>query len=161
MKALEHTTGAHIVQTKKAEARPKGMGIVSSNYVMQQNRNIVCTRWGVPDACASGSKDLWFADVLEWRMKDGSPWKANIVHVKASRDASLKLIEKVVKVKAQKGWSKSWNFKRCEEVVWVQPDGTEVPMVIVARIQRRISGPESQAALKDFAKECLVPSATA
>jgi hypothetical protein len=120
---------------------------------MQQNRNIVHTRWA--PAGATG-KDVWFADVLEWRMKDGSPWKANIVHIKASRDASLKLIEKAVKVKAQKGWSKSWNFKRCEEVVWVQADGTDVPTVIVARIQRPISGPESQVGLKDFANDWVV-----
>jgi hypothetical protein len=120
---------------------------------MQQNRNIVHTRWA--PAGVTG-KDVWFADVLEWRMKDGSPWKANIVHIKASRDASLKLIEKAVKVKAQKGWSKSWNFKRCEEMVWVQADGTDVPMVIVARIQRPISGPESQVGLKDFANDWVV-----
>jgi hypothetical protein len=47
----------------------------------------------------------------------GAPWKANIVHVKANRDAYLKLIEKAVKVKAQKGWSKSCKFKRVEDSV--------------------------------------------
>jgi hypothetical protein len=161
MKMLEHTTGAHIMQTKKAEARLQCMGIVSSNYVMQQNRNIVFTRWGVPDACASGSKNTWFVDVLEWRMKDGSAWKANVVEVKSNKDVSLKLIEKVVKLKEQKGWSKSWNSKRCEEMAWVQEGGTEVPMVIVARIQRRISGPESHAALKDFMNSWFVPMVTA
>jgi hypothetical protein len=52
MKVLEHTTGAHIVQTKKMEARLTGMGIVSSHYVMQQSRNIVHTRWGLPNPSA-------------------------------------------------------------------------------------------------------------
>jgi hypothetical protein len=35
-------------------------------------------------------------------MKDGSAWKANVVHVKVGRDATLRLVEKVAKVKAQK-----------------------------------------------------------
>jgi hypothetical protein len=74
---------------------------------------------------------------------------------------SLKRIEKTVKLKVQKGWTKWWNFKRCEEVAWVREDGSDVPMVIVARIQRRISGPESQVALKDFEKLWVVPSLTA
>ena len=45
-------------------------------------------------------------------------------------------------------------------MVWIQADGTEVPMVVVARIKRRISGPESQAGLKDFAKHQVLPTAT-
>jgi hypothetical protein len=59
-------------------------------------------------------------------------------------------------LKSQKIWTKNWNTDRCEAITFVG-DGKEVPMEIVARIQRPCSIWEGLEVQKRFKKEWSVP----
>jgi len=153
--------GGSIVGTKRWERRLKGASVVTSNMLMKQNKLVVFTRWTVP--IVEGT--LWFVDVLEYRVLDpDSKMGGNTVMLKAGLTPSstkdskvtLKLLKTDAKgLKSQKMWTKLWNFDPCEAVTFVG-DGKEVPMEIVAQIQRVCSSVEAHEVQKRF-KEWSVP----
>ncbi|KAK3172076.1 hypothetical protein OEA41_004161 [Lepraria neglecta] len=156
--------GGSIVGVKRWERRLKGASVIASNRLMEQNKLIVFTRWTVPTTTPS-----WFVDVLEYRFLDpGSKMGWNVVMLKAGlasfssakKDGKVKL--KLLKtdakgLKSQKLWTKRWNYDPCEAVTFIDDDGKEVPMEIVARLQRACSSLEAQEVQKRFKKQWVVP----
>ena len=83
--------------------------------------------------------------------------KAGLASSGAKKDGkvTLKLLKTDAKgLKSQKLWTKRWNFDPCEMVTFVGDDGMEVPMEVVARLQRTCSSLEAQ---KRFSKQWVVP----
>ena len=156
--------GANIVSVKRWERRLVGTNVITAKRLMEQHKLIVFTRWTMTTVQATP----WFVDVLEHRFLDnGSKMGGNVVMLKAGLASSsakkdskvtLKLLKTDAKgLKSQKLWTKRWNFDPCEMVTFVGDDGKEVPMEIVARLQRTCSSLEAQEMQKRFAKQWVVP----
>lgn len=144
--------GVNPLSMKKWENRLAGVGAVQMQQSMEQTHSIVFTRWMIPNIA-----DIWFVDVLEWR---GKSEKAGAqIYVKSGKQASLRILGKDIKeLKANKTWTKRWmSFDYCEAVSCMREDKSEVPMVIIARIQRPSAGVEARTSLKDFDKKWIVP----
>ena len=160
------TGGASPVGAKRFERRLIGASVMSANFTLSQNKLIVFTRWTVP-----GATTAWFVDVFEHRFLDpgGSKIKSgNGVVVKAGFSAplggkkegkvTLRLLKTEAKgLKSQKVWTKMWNSEHCEALAFVGEDGVEVPMEMVARVQRTCSSVEALEMQKRFEKQWIVP----
>ena len=86
--------------------------------------------------------------------------KAGLASSSAKEDSkvTLKLLKTDAKgLKSQKLWTKGWNSDPCEMVTFVGDDGKEVPMEIVARLQRTCSSLEAHEVQKRFSKQWNVP----
>lgn len=146
--------GTNPLSVKKWERRLQGFGAVTHQKSMEQTHTLMFTRWTIPNP---GSTEVWFVDVLEWR---GASQKTGAqVYLKTGKMASVKTLGDVIKDrKANKTWTKRFmNFDYCEAVSFVGEDGSEVPMEIVARIERPCAGMEARESLKSFDKEWIVP----
>jgi len=165
LSVLGHLSGgANIVSMKRWERRLQGAGVVTANMVMQQKQVAVFTRWTMPNTQGTP----WFVDVLEYRLLDqrskmgGNPVSLKVglppSGTKKESKATLKLLKTDAKgLKSQKLWTKRWNFDSCEAISFVGDDGREVPMEIVARLQRPCSSLESHELQKRFDKQWIVP----
>lgn len=156
--------GANVVSVKRWERRLVGANVMSSNKMMAQQKLIVFTRWTIPNVQGTP----WFVDVVEHRYLDpSSKWGGNSILLKVGlapsntekdNKVTLKLLKTVAKgVKSQKVWKKGWNFEPCEAIILMGDDGQEVPMEIVARIQRACSTLEALEIQKRFKKQWIVP----
>ena len=159
--------GANIVSLKRWERRLMGASVVTAKKLMDQDKLIVFTRWTMPTMQGTP----WFIDVLEYRSLDNSSKSStrggNVVFLKAGLVSSsakknskvtLKLLKTDAKgLKSQNLWTKRWNFDPCEMVTFVGDDGKEVPMEIVARLQRTCSPLEAHEVQKRFSKQWVVP----
>ena len=141
---------------------------MSSNFVMEQNKVLVFTRWTVPAPPGQQRQGpLWFVDVLEHRFdpNSNSSFKSlaggNAVWLKVGvadgKKITLKLGQVEAKgLKTQKMWSKSLGAEPCNALTLVG-ENEIVAMEIVARIQRLASSIEGGEIIKRFSKEWLVP----
>lgn len=153
MTAMSHLSGgANPLSVKKWESRLQGAGAITMQKSMEQTHFLVFTRWAIPE-----SKEIWFVDVLEWR--SGNKCAGAQVYLKTGKIASVKALGEVIKDrKANKTWTKRFmNWDCCEAVSFVGEDRGEVPMEIVARIQRPCAGVEARESLKAFDKQWIVP----
>jgi hypothetical protein len=157
--------GAGIVSAKRWERRLIGARVVTSNKFMEQNILIVFTRWIMPTTQGTP----WFVDVLEHQFLKSNSKKTSGSTVllkvgltpsgpKQDSKVTLKLLETDTKgLKSQKLWTKRSKSGPCEAVTFIGDDGKEVPMEIVARLQRACSMLESQEVWKRFDKQWVVP----
>jgi hypothetical protein len=164
LSVMGHLSGAgSVVGVKRFERRLQGVGVVASNFTMEQNKLVVFTRWTVP-----ALPTPWFVDIIEHRFLDPKKGmggnnvllKAGLAPSGTKKDSkvTLKLLKTDAKgLKSQKLWTKRWNFDPCEAVVFVGDDGKELPMEIVARLQRACSTVEAHEMLKRFDKQWVVP----
>jgi hypothetical protein len=165
MNIFGHLSGTGgVISMKRWERRLIGANVVTSNMVTEQSKLVVFTRWTVPNT----HETLWFVDVLEQRFLDPnrklSKVSGNAVMLKvapsgAKKDSkvTLKLPETDAKcLKPQKMWTKWRNFAPCDAITFIG-EGEEVPMEIVARIQRTCSILEAQELQRRFEKEWNVP----
>jgi hypothetical protein len=153
MSAMTHLSGGvNPLSMKKWERRFQGASAITGQKSMEQTQVLMFTRWTI-----AGSKEVWFVDVLEWRAgkKDGGAQ----VYLKTGKTASVKALGDVIKDrKANKTWTKRFmNWDNCEAVSFVGEDKSEVPMEMVARIERPCSGMEARESLKSFDKEWILP----
>ena len=133
---------------------------------MEQNQCVVFTRWTVQ--IVRGTP--WFVDVVELRLFE-SFTKSSAVHVtlkaghapsNTRKDKDNKITLKLLKtetkgLKSRRSWTKRRNSDSCESVTFVDDGGEEVPMEIVARIQRACSQLEAFEFGKRFRKQWVVP----
>lgn len=156
--------GGSIVGAKRWERRLVGANVITTNKMMEQHKLVVFTRWTIPTMQGTP----WFVDVLEHRFLDPSgKMGGNVVMLKAGLAPSstkkdskitLKLLKTNAKgLKSQKLWTKRWNFDPCEGVTFISDDGKEVPMEIVARLQRACGTLEAHEVQKRFEKQWVVP----
>jgi hypothetical protein len=153
MTAMSHLSGgANPLSVKKWERRLQGASAITSHRSMQQTHVLMFTRWTIPE-----SKDIWFVDVLEWRA--GNDKAGAQAYLKLGKQASIKTLGDLIKDrKANKTWTKRFmNWDHCEAVSFVGENSTEVPMEIVARIERPCAAAEARVSLKQFEKEWVVP----
>jgi len=156
--------GAGIISAKRWERRLVGTNVISVNKMMEQNQGVVFTRWTVPTVTGIP----WFVDVLEQQLFE-SFTKTSRIHVtlkaglplsnaKKDNKVTLRLLNMETKgLKSQKSWTKNRNLGSCEALTFVDDDGKEVPMEIVARIQRACSLMEAHEVEKRFRKHWVVP----
>ena len=153
MTAMSHLSGgANPLSVKKWERRLQGAGAITSQWSMQQTHVLMFTRWTIP-----GSNEIWFVDVLEWR--SGIKKAGAQVYLKLGRQATIKTLGDLIKDrKANKTWTKRFmNWDHCEAVSYMGEDMNEIPMEIVARIERPCAAAEARESLKQFEKEWVVP----
>lgn len=127
------------------------------------------TRWTIPAADLGKGNAPWFVDMLEAYLTDPNSKRAKVAKVAGNLIAvrsglpgegkvTLKFLDFEPKVvKAQQQWHTKFKVKElCETLVLV--DGrAEVPLEVVARIQRTVHVSESIEIAKQFEKEWHVP----
>ena len=123
----------------------QGANVIGANKMMEQNKLVVFTRWTIP-TMQQGTP--WLVDVLDHRFLDPcSKMGGNLVMPKAGLAPSRtkkdsKVTLKVLKAdakgpKSQKLWTKQWDFDHpCDAITFMTDNGKEVPMEIVAGLQR-------------------------
>ena len=151
--AMSHLSGgANPLSAKKWERRVQGAGAITAQWSMQQRHVLMFTRWTIP-----GSDEIWFVDVLEWRA--GKEKGGAQAYLKLGKQATIKTLGNLIKDrKANKTWTKRFmNWDHCEAISYVGADLKEVPMEIVARIERPCAAAEAKESLKQFEKEWIVP----
>lgn len=137
----------------------------AGKWSVDQDKVAVFTRWAIHLT----NQPPGFVDVLEFHWTDPNSKRAkmaktggNAILLKAGlperQSISFKVLEcEVTNLKDQKLWSKRWGVKQlCESISSVH-DGKEVPMAIVAKIQRNCSIVEREEIEKRFTKHWRVP----
>lgn len=142
-----------------------GLETLAASMAVEQNQIVVFTRWTVPDQGGIP----WFVDMLETRWLDPDSTRGKMAKVSGnaivlkhnhpSTKITFKVHDTVAKgLKSQKAWSKKRGVEAlCNSLVLVENSGGEVPLMVVARIQRHASIVESREVIKRFEDKWTVP----
>jgi hypothetical protein len=163
LNSVGHLTGASsAVGVKRWERRLVGAGLVTKDNLMQQTQLVVFTRWTVPNAQGTP----WFVDVLDFTMSNYGMTNNSVKLIPGLRPSNnkkdgkvtLKLLGTEAKaIKSQKVWSKRYSKELCNAITFVNDEGQEVAMEIVARVQRNCSVHEGREVQARFKKGWKVP----
>ncbi|KAJ9655142.1 hypothetical protein H2198_005917 [Neophaeococcomyces mojaviensis] len=154
---MDATTGG-LMNVRKLENNLLKVAAGSVAMTAKEAFTLVLTRWAViaNNAGASGNSPTIMVDVLEAR----GMMKSNAVNLKTNAESvKLSLLGKTgVKVKGSKTWTKNWNTKPVDSLAVVyEKGGAEVPMEVVATVQRGISPAAYAELLKRFEHGWHVP----
>jgi hypothetical protein len=155
--------GANPVSVKRWERRLVGLNVMSSNMALEENYELVFTRWTLPATTDSP----WFVDVLEGhflnpesrRAKLGGCATAVKVGVAKHCKVTLKFFDQPVAVEGGKVWTKREKVgaPRCDTIMYLTESGEEAALELVARVQRRCNSVDAGFVFRDFDKEWDVP----
>lgn len=165
---MEHMSGGGgTVSALKWCARTVAyLDVTAAKVGVEQIKLIIFTRWAVP----TPQGKPWFVDMLENHWPDPNSKRAKMAKVEGNAvllkarvpnddKVTFKLLGTEAKgLKSQKTWSKRWHVERPCEAISVLEGGMEIPMQIVARIERICSNVEGREMEKRFEKQWSVPT---